>query len=142
VCSWPGVALLASGHISGSLPAVLIPFALTAFIVGSNVAGLRSLDRDIPKLIQEMNGILGSAVTFPQPGCCSGCRRHGGITLAPAVKFLRTFPRVSVVPSRRPRAGDSPFASSWVIGLAPAGRAPRRSACFGAVVGKQPQPHR
>jgi hypothetical protein len=60
-----GVALLAHGHLSGLLPAVLVPLAMTAFIAGFNVVGLRSLERDIPKLIQEMNAILGLSGTFP-----------------------------------------------------------------------------
>lgn len=88
-----GVALLVSGHLSGSLPAVLIPLALTFFMVGFNTVGLRSLERDIPKLIQEMNGILGSTLSpalllFRLPTATahntSACR-HG----------LRTFPRIS-----------------------------------------------
>jgi hypothetical protein len=55
-----GVAQLVSGRLIGALPFVLIPLALGAGTLGFNVAGLRSLEREIPKLIQDMNGILGS----------------------------------------------------------------------------------
>jgi hypothetical protein len=54
-----GIAMLARGHLSG-LPFVLLPFALAAFIAGFNFAGLRSLERDIPKLIREINAVLDS----------------------------------------------------------------------------------
>jgi hypothetical protein len=72
-----GVALLVSGHLSGLLPAVLIPLALTAFIVSFNTVGLRSLERDIPKLIQEMNEILGSTATFPSPAAVPAADGNG-----------------------------------------------------------------
>jgi hypothetical protein len=72
-----GVALLVSGHLSGSLPAVLIPLALTFFVVGFNTVGLRSLERDIPKLIQEMNGILGSTATFLSPAAVPAADGNG-----------------------------------------------------------------
>lgn len=62
-----GIALLVHGHLSGLLPAMLIPLAITTFIVGFNVAGLRLLERDIPQLIQELNGLLGSTATFTVP---------------------------------------------------------------------------
>ena len=55
-----GVALLVSGHIRGSLPDVLIPLFLGVFMVGLNLAGLRSLERNLPRLIEEINAILGS----------------------------------------------------------------------------------
>jgi hypothetical protein len=54
-----GIAVLVRGHLSG-LPLALLPFAIAAFIAGINFAGLRSLERDIPKLIQEINAVLDS----------------------------------------------------------------------------------
>ena len=72
-----GVALLVSGHISGLLPALVIPLAGTAVIVGFNAAGLRSMERDIPRLIEEMHGILGSAATFPGPAVVPAAGRSG-----------------------------------------------------------------
>ena len=54
-----GIAVLAHGHLSG-LPLALWPFAMAAFISGTNFAGLRSLERDIPKLIREINAVLDS----------------------------------------------------------------------------------
>lgn len=56
-----GIALLIHGELRG-LPLVLVPLALATLMVGINVAGLRSLERNIPRLIQEMNGVLGSAL--------------------------------------------------------------------------------
>jgi hypothetical protein len=38
--------------------------SVAAFFMGFNVAGLRSLKRDIPKLVKEMNGILDSTATL------------------------------------------------------------------------------
>jgi hypothetical protein len=55
-----GIALLASGHLSG-LRFVLLPFGIAAFIAGINFAGLRSLERDVPRLVQEINAVLDSA---------------------------------------------------------------------------------
>jgi hypothetical protein len=54
-----GIAVLARGQLSG-LPLALSSFALATFIAGINFAGLRSLERDIPKLIQEVNAVLDS----------------------------------------------------------------------------------
>lgn len=61
-----GIALLIRGDLRG-LPFVLGLLAITTFMVGLNVAGLRSLERDIPDLIQEMNGVLDSTATFTGP---------------------------------------------------------------------------
>jgi hypothetical protein len=58
-----GIALLVHGHLSG-LPTVLMAFGMAAFLAGFNVAGARSLERDIPKLVEEMNGILDSTATL------------------------------------------------------------------------------
>ena len=58
-----GTALLADGHLSG-VPPMLILLVLAAFFVGLSVAGLRSLERDIPKLTDEVNGILDSIATL------------------------------------------------------------------------------
>jgi hypothetical protein len=77
-----GVVMLISGHVSGALPAVLMPLALTAFIAGFYAAGLKTLNRAIPKLVQELNATLGSSAFSPypvgvqavgndaDPGCC------------------------------------------------------------------------
>lgn len=43
-----GVAQLVSGRLIGALPFALIPLAMTTFVVGFTVAGLRSLEREIP----------------------------------------------------------------------------------------------
>ncbi len=72
-----GVAMLTSGHLGGSLPVVLIPLALIAAIAGINVVGLRSLVRQIPKLIQEMNEILGSTATFAGPAAIRAAGGNG-----------------------------------------------------------------
>jgi hypothetical protein len=58
-----GTGLLVHGDPKG-LVFVLMPLALAAFGAGIFIAGLRSLERGIPKLIQEMNGILDSTATF------------------------------------------------------------------------------
>jgi hypothetical protein len=72
-----GVALLAAGHLSGLLPAVLIPLALITLLVSVNVVGMRSLEREIPKLIQEVNGILDSTATFLGRAAIPGTDGHG-----------------------------------------------------------------
>jgi hypothetical protein len=54
-----GIVVLARGHLSG-LPFALWPFAMAAFIAGINFAGLRSLERDIPRLIREISAVLDS----------------------------------------------------------------------------------
>lgn len=61
-----GISLLARGDLSG-LVFVLGPLALAAFGTGLNAVGLRSLERDLPKLIQEINGLLDSTATFTGP---------------------------------------------------------------------------
>jgi hypothetical protein len=61
-----GIVRLVRGDLSGLL-LVLGPLAMAAFLAGLDVAGLRSLERDIPKLIQEMNGVLDSTATFTGP---------------------------------------------------------------------------
>jgi hypothetical protein len=43
---------------------MLIPLVIAAFFAGVSVAGLRSMERDIPKLIGEVNGILDSIATL------------------------------------------------------------------------------
>jgi hypothetical protein len=45
-------------------PPMLIPLVIAAFFAGVSVAGLRSMERDIPKLIGEVNGILDSIATL------------------------------------------------------------------------------
>jgi hypothetical protein len=61
-----------SGHISRSLPAVLMPFAMIALMVAVNIKGLRTLEQNIPKLVQEMNATLGSSAVSPDPGAVQG----------------------------------------------------------------------
>jgi hypothetical protein len=72
-----GAALLAAGHLRGLLPAVLIPLALSILLVSLNVVGMRSLEREIPKLIQEVNGILDSTATFLGRAATPGTDGHG-----------------------------------------------------------------
>jgi hypothetical protein len=71
-----GVSLLAAGHLGGLLPAVLIPLALITLLVSLNVVGLRSLDRETPKFIQEVNGILDSTATLPGPAAVPSTDGH------------------------------------------------------------------
>jgi len=61
-----GVVLLVRGHLSG-LAAVLLPLCVIAVFAVFNAAALRSLERGTPKLIEELNGILGSTATFTGP---------------------------------------------------------------------------
>lgn len=61
-----GIALLVRGQLSG-LSLLLWPLGMAAFITVFTVASLRSLGRDIPKLIQEINGVLDSTATFTSP---------------------------------------------------------------------------
>jgi hypothetical protein len=72
-----GVALLAAGHLGGLLPGVLIPLALITLLVSVNVVGMRSLEREIPRLIQEVNGVLGSTATFPGRAAVPGTDGRG-----------------------------------------------------------------
>jgi hypothetical protein len=55
-----GVVQLVSGQAGTALPFVVIPLILIAGIMGVNAVGSRSMERKIPKLIQEMNEIIGS----------------------------------------------------------------------------------
>lgn len=61
-----GVVLLVHGHLSG-LAAMLIPLVVIAVFAVLNTAGLRSLERGTPKLVEELNGILDSTATFTGP---------------------------------------------------------------------------
>jgi hypothetical protein len=61
-----GAALLASGRIGG-LAAVLGSLALVAVMAVFRAAGLRSLQRNLPRLVAEMNETLGSTAVFPSP---------------------------------------------------------------------------
>lgn len=61
-----GVVLLVRGHLSG-LAALLIPLGVIAAFAAFNTAGLRSLERGTPKLVEELNRILGSTATFTGP---------------------------------------------------------------------------
>lgn len=60
-----GAVQLASGRLSGLLPALLFWIPATA-LAGFNALGLRSLERDVPKLLEEVNGVLDSTATFPR----------------------------------------------------------------------------
>ena len=59
-----GIAILVSGHLGESVPAVLIPLALILLMIGINVTGRRSLEQKVPRLLQEVNSILDSTVIF------------------------------------------------------------------------------
>lgn len=62
-----GIAVLVHGHLSG-LPLALGPFAIAAFAAGINFEGLRSLERDIPKLMWQINAVLDStSADFASP---------------------------------------------------------------------------
>lgn len=61
-----GVVLLVHGHLSG-LAVMLIPLGVIAVFAAFNAAGLRSLERGTPKLIEELNGILDATATFTGP---------------------------------------------------------------------------
>ena len=60
-----GIGLLAAGHLSKALPALIIPLAMLAFFAGFNVIGLRSLQQAIPKLIDEVNAVIDSTLIVP-----------------------------------------------------------------------------
>lgn len=62
-----GVVLLASGNLRG-LPLVLIPLALAVFIAGLLAAGIRSLNKAAPHLLQEVNRLAGPASAAPGAG--------------------------------------------------------------------------
>jgi hypothetical protein len=66
-----GVVQLASGRLAGLLPALLFWVPATA-AAGFNALGLRSLERDIPKLVEEVNGVLHSTATFPRSSAIPG----------------------------------------------------------------------
>ena len=59
-----GVAPLVLGHVIGLVPTVLFPLP-AIWLAGMNAAGRRSLEREAPKLIEELNGVLGSTAAFP-----------------------------------------------------------------------------
>jgi hypothetical protein len=59
-----GIALLVHGQLSGLLAVLLIPLGVTAVFVGATNTGLRSLERSTQKLIEEIDGALGSTATF------------------------------------------------------------------------------
>jgi hypothetical protein len=59
-----GVSRLVAGHIDGLVLALLIPAVAIALAWGLEAAGVRSLRQDIPRLLGEVNEILGSTGTF------------------------------------------------------------------------------
>jgi hypothetical protein len=60
------IALLVRGHLGG-LAAMLLPLCMIAVFAALNEAGLRSLERGTPKLIEELNRVLDSTTTFTGP---------------------------------------------------------------------------
>jgi hypothetical protein len=62
-----GIARLVTGHINGLLLTILSPLFWAVPALGIMVIGGGSLQRDIPKLIGEMCGILDASSTFPNP---------------------------------------------------------------------------
>jgi hypothetical protein len=62
--SFVAYLLLTMGRISGLLPTLLswIPATVMAAF---NAWGIRSLEQDIPQLLEEVNGVLDSTATFP-----------------------------------------------------------------------------
>ena len=61
-----GTALLVQGNLRG-LVLMLVPLSMAVLAAGITISGLRSLERGIPKLIQEVNGVLNSTATFTGP---------------------------------------------------------------------------
>lgn len=67
-----GVSLLVSGNVSGLVPALLVPVGVIAVLWGFEAAGVRSLRQDTPRLLGEVNEILGSTATFAGPAAGGG----------------------------------------------------------------------
>ncbi len=51
--------------MAGLLPVVLAPLGWTAVMGDITIVVARSLERDRPRLINEMHAILGAAAAFP-----------------------------------------------------------------------------
>jgi hypothetical protein len=71
-----GIAQLVSGHVIGLAPALLCWLPATA-MTGFSVAGRRQLERDLSKLIEEVNGVLGSTAAFPGSSAVPADGRNG-----------------------------------------------------------------
>jgi hypothetical protein len=59
-----GVAQLVLGHVIGLVPALLFPLPAIA-MAAINATGRWSLEQEAAKLVDELNGVLGSTATFP-----------------------------------------------------------------------------
>jgi hypothetical protein len=90
---------------------MLIPLVIAAFFAGVSVAGLRSMERDIPKLIGEVNGILDSIATL------AALRRA---RCQPVRNNIRT---PTMLPERHQNANDAADSQPGAARLA---RAPRQ----------------
>lgn len=62
-----GIGRLVTGHINGLLLTCLSPLLWAVPMVGITFIGVRSLKNGIPKLIDEICGILDASATFPGP---------------------------------------------------------------------------
>jgi hypothetical protein len=62
-----GVAEVAHGHFSGSLPLLLIPFVWigVAVLIFQGKRQVRSMLENISDLLQEVTQVLGATSTFP-----------------------------------------------------------------------------
>ena len=59
-----GIAIVVGGDLSGLAP-LLAPLAMIATVTPLFIDGMRSLERNIPKLIGDVNKTLRSSATFP-----------------------------------------------------------------------------
>ena len=59
-----GVAQLALGHLIGLAPAATFPLPVIAW-AGVNVMNLQAIERDISKLLKQVNEVLDSTAAFP-----------------------------------------------------------------------------
>lgn len=60
-----GLIQAASGHFLALIPAVLVPLGETVILAGFNHVGLRSLEREIPRLLQAVNSVLEPTAVIP-----------------------------------------------------------------------------
>jgi hypothetical protein len=66
-----GIRLLALGHLSGLVPAVLVPLALAAVIAAFRASNLRLPQRHAGELLREVAEILGPAAASAGPAAQS-----------------------------------------------------------------------
>lgn len=64
-----GIAQAASGHVLALIPAVLIPLGMTGILTGFSCVGLRSLEREIPRVLRAVGGVLESTTSPLRDGC-------------------------------------------------------------------------